>query len=173
MVCLQYYTYSSVSWKGYILSQVALIRLLWLSCFILNSARVVISSPFDYMASLLSAFSTPLILVFPEEFIFSYFLIWICLSTSLCIYFIYMVSLPSALSTNPILVFLKGSPLDDFLFWVSSVYASCWISRSISGGYLHCLLISPFFNFQLNWVFIVFCIDYDFSLYSILTLCLC
>ena len=59
-----------------------------------------------------------------------------------------MVSPLSALSTNPILEFLRGSPLDDFLFLESSSSASCRVSRSIYGGYFHCLLVSPFFNFS-------------------------
>ena len=52
--------------------------------------------------------------------------------------------------------FLESSSLDDFQSWISSSSASRWISRSISGGYLHCLLFPPFFNFQLNYGFIVF-----------------
>ena len=120
--------------------------------------------------------------IFLSESVYSLLYVYI----SIC-----MVSLPSAYSADPISVFLAGSSLDDLLFWVSSSSASCWISRSISGGYYHCLLVFllvfplnfwrlftllisfTVFQFSLKLDFYGFCFDYEFSLYSILPLFLC
>ena len=164
MVCLQYYTYSSVSWKGYILSQVALIRLLWLSCFILNSARVVISSPLDYMASLLPSSSTTLILVLPEKVIFIWLPIRVCFLL-LCVYILSLWFLP-----------LLPSVL--FLFWCSWKGPRWMI---FCPGFLLSMSLVEFpaqflavtytiFQFSIKLGFYSFCIDYDFSLCSILLL---
>ena len=71
-----------------------------------------------------------LLSVTPEEVLFSYFLIWMCFSTSLREYFIYMVSLPSAFSTKPILVFLGRSSLGASRFLVESHWLSCLILNS-------------------------------------------
>ena len=153
MFCLQYFTYSSVSWKGYILFLVALIWLLWLSCFILNSARVVIFFHFD-----LYGFPP----IYLQYFTYSsdcwrgYVQIYSYLNLSiyfLCVYSVYMVSLPLTLSTIPILVFLRGSPLDVFLFWVSSSS----ISRSNFWRLLSLFVCLPVFQFSIfNFQFLIF-----------------